>query len=83
MQFLHLILPIPSYVESHDLWMAIAANMTKSNLHIEEKLLIRRIHSNNVTDQNRPFFAKLNARLIFIESVLTLIYRLFNTKMFK
>lgn len=78
--FLKLILPIPTFVESHDLWIAIAGNMIKSNLHLEEQLLIRRIHSNNVTDQNRLFFAKLNARIIFLKSIIVLTYRLFNNK---
>jgi len=60
------ILPIPNYVESHDLWIALAANIMKSNLHIEERTLRRRIHDNNVTTTNRKLISKINTRFYFL-----------------
>jgi glycosyltransferase involved in cell wall biosynthesis len=67
-----IILPIPSYVESHDLWIAMAANLLKSNLHLDEKTLIRRIHGENASIINRNFSEKINSRLVFIKSYLDL-----------
>ncbi|MCH5686542.1 glycosyltransferase [Niabella sp. W65] len=48
------ILPIPSYVESHDLWIAMAANIMNSNLHMDEKTFYRRVHTNNASILKRP-----------------------------
>jgi glycosyltransferase involved in cell wall biosynthesis len=61
-----IILPIPQYVESHDLWIAIAANLLKSNMHIEEITLSRRIHENNLSNPNRRFIKKIKTRLNFM-----------------
>lgn len=61
-----IILPIPSYVKSHDLWIAMAANLLKSNLHIEEFTVKRRIHNNNVTNTNRTLKEKIDTRVFFL-----------------
>lgn len=61
-----IILPIPQYVESHDIWIALAANLLKSNMHIEEITLSRRIHENNVSNPNRRFLEKLKTRFNFM-----------------
>ena len=34
-ELLKIILPIPYLVEAHDLWIALIANITKTNLHSE------------------------------------------------
>jgi len=65
-KFKEIILPIPNYVESHDLWVALAANILKSNLHIEEITLRKRIHDNNVTNPNRNFMSKIRTRINFL-----------------
>lgn len=62
------ILPIPAYVESHDLWIAMAANLLKSNLHIDEKTFYRRIHGENDSLKKRPFLKKIYSRLVFLRS---------------
>lgn len=72
-----LILPIPSYVESHDLWIAIAANLSRSNLHCDEITLSRRVHGNNASIVKRSFLLKLRSRVIFARSALRLIFRSF------
>jgi hypothetical protein len=73
-ELIPVITPIPSYVESHDLWIALAANQLGSNLHIDDKTLRKRRHGNNATStvSNRSFFLKLRSRLIFARSVIDL-----------
>ncbi len=75
-----IILPIPRFVESHDLWIAIVANVLKKNLHIENKTLLRRIHSSNLTSSNRPFSARLKTRTIHIKSIIIILKRVLFTK---
>jgi glycosyltransferase involved in cell wall biosynthesis len=69
-----MIAPIPSYVESHDLWIALAANQIGSNLHIDDKTLRKRRHDSNTTStvSNRSLFLKLRSRLIFVRSMVDL-----------
>ncbi len=72
-----LIVPIPPYVESHDLWIALAANQIGSNLHIDEKTLRKRRHGSNTTStvSDRALSAKLWSRWVFIRSMLELAAR--------
>ncbi len=70
-----LVLPIPTYVESHDLWIAMAANLVRANLHLSDVLLYRRIHGSNVTVSNRPLVSKLRSRIIFFRSLFHLLLR--------
>lgn len=74
-EMLKLILPIPSFVESHDIWIAIAANLFQTNIHINEKTLIRRIHGNNVTQYDRSLIEKLKSRVFFMRSIVRLLFR--------
>ncbi len=72
-----LIVPIPPYVESHDLWIALAANQIGSNLHIDDKTLRKRRHGSNTTStvSSRQLFHRLRARLIFLKSMIELAAR--------
>jgi glycosyltransferase involved in cell wall biosynthesis len=72
-----LIAPIPSYVESHDLWIALAANQIGSNLHIDDKTLRKRRHGSNTTStvSSRSLFLKLRSRLVFARSMMDLSMR--------
>jgi glycosyltransferase involved in cell wall biosynthesis len=72
-----LILPIPYYVESHDLWIAFAANIDNSNLHFDAFTLNRRIHGNNSSILNRGLSKKIRSRFIFLISLLHLSFRKF------
>lgn len=74
-EFLRLVLPFPAYVESHDLWVAIAANLFRCNQHLDDVLLNRRIHESNVTNSRRPFYAKIKSRFIFLLSIIHLLVR--------
>jgi glycosyltransferase involved in cell wall biosynthesis len=72
-----LILPIPAYVESHDLWIAMAANVIGSNLHLEDPSLLKRRHDGNVTTtvSGRSLGSKLWSRAIFARALLDLLAR--------
>jgi glycosyltransferase involved in cell wall biosynthesis len=74
---LDLVLPIPDYVESHDLWFAAAANIKRSIIHVENFTLLRRIHGKNYSVVSRSIFAKLQSRFVFIRSALVLIFRIY------
>lgn len=69
-----LIVPIPEYVESHDCWIALAANLIGSNVHLAEPTLRKRRHGNNATStiSSRSLGLKLRARAIFARSLLDL-----------
>lgn len=71
-----LILPFPAYVESHDLWIAMAANLLKSNAHVEEAVLKRRIHGKNASVLKRKLTEKLYSRWIFVKTYVVLLRRL-------
>ena len=72
-----LITPIPDYVESHDLWIALAANQIGSNLHIDDKTLRKRRHGSNTTStvSNRPVSLKIRSRWVFLRSMVDLAAR--------
>jgi glycosyltransferase involved in cell wall biosynthesis len=69
------ILPIPSFVESHDLWIALASNLIGSNAHLDEKTLKKRVHNNNATATGRTLLMKIRARFIFLISIFVLLIR--------
>lgn len=71
-----LILPIPKYVEAHDLWIAMAANLKRSNFHLGKTVLLHRIHDKNVTSFHRKIIQKLYSRIIFARSMITLSVRM-------
>jgi glycosyltransferase involved in cell wall biosynthesis len=68
-------LPIPRYIESHDLWIAMIGNILAINLHIDDETIYRRIHGSNVTNSNRSIFKKIYSRVIFLISFIHIIYR--------
>ncbi len=69
-------LPIPAFVESHDLWLAQIANLARANVHLESNTLTRRIHGANATDLSRPLWRKLWSRVGYGRSLLLLTWRL-------
>lgn len=75
-ELIQLVLPIPNYVESHDLWIAIAANAAGSNLHLACRTLRRRVHGNNASVVSRSMVHKLRSRVIFLLSLLHIGLRL-------
>lgn len=70
-----IILPIPSFVESHDLWIALASNLFRSNCHIDENTIARRVHNSNASIIERRFLPKIWSRIIFGRSIIILLFR--------
>ncbi len=75
-RLLHVILPIPSFVESHDLWIAKIANLSRTNYHLENVTLLRRIHGSNVSIVNRSIFKKIKSRFNFLRSIFIILIRI-------
>lgn len=75
--FVSIISPIPSFVESHDLWIALGANLARSVAHLDERTLRKRKHASNATStvSTRRLHRKLLSRLIFALSILVLLIR--------
>jgi glycosyltransferase involved in cell wall biosynthesis len=76
-EFVEVVAPIPSFVESHDLWIALASNLARSNVHVDEKTLLKRKHANNATStvSSRSLYRKLRSRVVFALSLVVLYAR--------
>lgn len=74
------LLPFPCAIESHDLWIAMVANVGGSNIHQEIPSLARRIHGNNLSVVSRPLLQKLCSRLIFVFHLFVALLRTFLRK---
>jgi glycosyltransferase involved in cell wall biosynthesis len=79
-QLREILLPFPQYLETHDHWIAIAANLSGMNRHIEDITLKRRIHGNNVSLAGRKHSAKLYSRFVFIMQTFELLRRIYFTR---
>lgn len=70
-------LPIPDFVESHDLWLAMIANLRGRNRHEETVTVMRRLHSINLTPARRRSLLKvLKTRIYFLVSIAIILKRL-------
>jgi glycosyltransferase involved in cell wall biosynthesis len=78
--FCAIILPVPSYVESHDLWIALAGNVYRSNLHMDDFTLLRRIHNANASIIKRRLLPKMWSRIIFLRSIIEIYSRILKVK---
>lgn len=69
-----IVLPFPYWLESHDHWIPIAANLLRQNIHIDDELFLKRSHGDNATSSisTRPLIARLYSRWIMLRSVLQL-----------
>jgi len=76
-EFVPVVSPIPSFVESHDLWIALASNVARSNVHIDEHTLLKRKHGRNTTStvSSRSLHRKIWSRLVFALSLVVLFFR--------
>ena len=79
-ELISLILPFPTYIESHDLWIAKASILQGRSFNLEDIVLYRRIHNNNASVVSRPMAKKIWSRFIFALSIVDLLYRNFRTK---
>jgi hypothetical protein len=75
--FVPMVVPIPSFVESHDLWIALASNLARSNVHTDESTLLKRKHDRNATStiSTRSLYRKLRSRVVFAMSLAVLFAR--------
>jgi glycosyltransferase involved in cell wall biosynthesis len=79
-KFVEKICPFPSYIESHDIHIALTANILNMNLHIDDIVLYRRIHSQNNSLFKRNFLKKTRSRLIFILNIVNILLNQINGK---
>ncbi len=82
-EILKYIMPFPSYIESHDLWIAMACIMNKSIVHVEDIVLLRRLHGKNTSLAKRPIIKKLWSRVILVLSLIHLASRLIVHKLYR
>lgn len=66
--FLETVLPFPPYLESHDLFIAMAALMKGTCALCEENVLFRRIHGSNASTAKRSLGKKIKSRFVFLKS---------------
>jgi len=78
--FLSYVLPFPDDLESHDLWFALCANVLKRNVHLDDLVLSRRLHGNNLSVVNRSLASKLKSRIIFAKHLLIINFRIFKLR---
>jgi glycosyltransferase involved in cell wall biosynthesis len=76
--FSRIVTPIPAFVESHDLWIALASNISRSNVHTESRTLLKRQHGNNATSpvSARKLHSKIWSRVLFVLSIFVIFKRL-------
>lgn len=65
------ILPFPSKLESHDIWIAIVGLASGGLVHLPAVTLLHRIHGNNASIIKRPLREKLRARQILFSQFIT------------
>lgn len=65
-----IILPLCSSEVSHDIWIALVANMNSSISHLDGTVTYRRVHGSNLTKDNRSFLAKLRTRVVWFFALL-------------
>lgn len=65
-----IILPIPHYVEAHDIWVATVGNILGVMHHSAFVSLMHRIHQSNVTPlKSRSIKSKLKSRIILLRMI--------------
>lgn len=72
------VLPFPPFLtESHDLWLALCGNLSLSLAHVEDVVVLRRVHDSNETpDRPRGVVPALRSRLMLLRSVVEITRRL-------
>jgi len=72
-----LALPFPAHMsESHDQWLAMCGNVSKSIAYIEDDTILHRLHDENLTPKKMRGIAKIaHARGVFLANLATLAVR--------
>ena len=75
-ELMDVLVPIPGYVESHDVWLAMVGNLVGGVEHLEEVVLRRRLHGSNLTLPRRRSLGKLLvSRVLMLRAVLEVLRR--------
>lgn len=70
------LLPIPGVVEAHDHWLAFVGNLAGRLSHVEEPVLVRRLHGRNLTSARRRSLGPVAlTRLRMLLQVLIIVVR--------
>jgi glycosyltransferase involved in cell wall biosynthesis len=81
---LSLLLPFPKFVYAHDHWITIIATLRGSIKLHSSQLVLRRIHTNNLTPINGSnIFRKIYCRIIYIILIVVGLYRMQTTLKYK
>lgn len=75
-KLLKYILPFPTYIEAHDLWIAMTANILKSVYHVSDNTLIYRIHENNTSLRKRSLVKKIRSRYLFFKTIISILKKI-------
>ena len=68
---LRYVLPIPPYIEAHDIWIAMNAALRGKVDHLEEVTVMRRLHGSNLSPLRRRGLLKiLRSRVLYLEGLL-------------
>lgn len=72
-----LALPFPSHMsESHDQWLAMCGNFSKSIAYLEDDTILHRLHNENLTPRKMRGISKIvRARAAFLANLVTLALR--------
>jgi glycosyltransferase involved in cell wall biosynthesis len=66
-EVLDLALPFPASVrELHDGWLALLGLMLRSMVHVDDRVVLRRLHEGNTTGRIRSPWTMLRGRLLFL-----------------
>lgn len=71
------VLPFPEYMrESHDQWIAMVGNATRSIIYLEEDTIRHRLHGQNLTPQGIRSLGKIvGARIVFLRNAAVAVRR--------
>jgi glycosyltransferase involved in cell wall biosynthesis len=70
------VLPIPAYIEAHDIWIAMNAAIRGKIAHAEETTLMRRLHGNNLTPMRHRRLANVvRSRACYLAGLLQSSFR--------
>jgi len=70
------VLPIPEYIEAHDIWIALNACVRGTIMHLDEPTLMRRLHGMNLTPlQHRNLWKVMMSRLSYLAGLLQSSFR--------
>lgn len=81
-RFLKYILPFPKFIDSHDIYIGLAAILNFSIHHHGTPTLDRRLHGKNASVVTRTLLSKLWSRCILFYSVFIIVYRILRIRYF-